>query len=411
MTQKLHETDFNEAPGRVMHIDINSCFATIEQQTNPHLRGRPIVVAAYNSPRGCILAPSIEAKRFGIKTGMRVYEARLLYPGLEVLEPNPGKYRLVHLQFRKLLKEFTNEVVPKSIDEFVLNFKNYELVASDLIKVAKEIKQRIKKEIGDYITVSIGIAPNRFLAKTASNLKKPDGLWEINSKNFLDIYSKLKLIDLSGIDIRNKMRLNSIGINDVVDFYRADLLRLRAAFKSVNSYYWYLRLRGWEIDDFETERKSFGNSFALPYQTDLRPILQKLCVKTGARLRSGQYFARGVHLSLSFKDHTYWHQGKTLKKNIFDSSDIYKEASKILMTCPSEPRRSGVHILAVSVFNLTKKISSQLDLFADVLKNEQLVMATDRANQKWGEFAVTPARMFSTNLVKDRISFGGVREL
>lgn len=408
MTQRIHEVGFSQAPSRMMHVDINSCFATIEQQTNPLLRGKPIVVAAYDSPRGCILAPSIEAKRFGIKTGMKVGEAKLLYPNLVVLEPNPNKYRFVHLAFRTLLKQFTNEVVPKSIDEFVLNFKNYELIAGNLTLVASEIKKKIKEEIGDYITVSIGIATNRFLAKTASNLKKPDGLEEINFKNFLDVYSKLDLVDLTGINIRNKMRLNSVGIKNVLDFYRADLSQLKAAFKSVNSYYWYLRLRGWEIDDYKSQRKSFGNSFALPYQTDLRPILQKLCVKTGIRLRAGGYFANGVQISLSYKDHTRWHQSKTFKRDIFDSNDIYREAVKMLAQAKFV---KPVHVLAVSVFNLFEKTSSQLDLFTDVLKKEQLVKAADHTNQKWGEFAVTPARMFSTKLVKDRISFGGVREL
>jgi len=400
--------DFNNNVGRIMHIDLNSCFATIEQQANPILRGKPIVVAAYDSPGGCILAPSTEAKRFGIKTGMRIKDARLLLPNFKVLEPDPDKYRFIHLKFRKLLKKFTNEVVPKSIDEFVLNFENYELVAGDLLGVANEIKKRIKTEIGDYLTVSIGIAPNRFLAKTASNLKKPDGLEEINYKNFLEVYSRLSLVDLNGIDVRNKIRINSVGIKDVVDFYKADLARLRAAFKSVNSYYWHLRLRGWEIDDFEPGRKSFGNSYALPYQTDLRPILQKLCVKTGERLRAGKYLAHGVHLSLSFKDRSYWHQGKSFKKDIFDSRDIYKEATQILN---GVGEIKPVHVLAVSVFNLVKKTSSQLDLFSDVIKMERLVKAADSTNKKWGEFVLSPARMFETKLVKDRISFGGVREL
>jgi DNA polymerase-4 len=108
----------------VMHVDLNSCFATIEQQANPLLRGKPIVVAAYNSPNGCVVAPSIEAKRYGIKTGMTVRDARLLYPGVVVRTPDPAKYRAVHLQFRKIFQDYSPAVSPKSIDEAVIDFTN-----------------------------------------------------------------------------------------------------------------------------------------------------------------------------------------------------------------------------------------------------------------------------------------------
>ena len=117
--------DFNSKPSTVMHIDLNSCFATIEQQANPLLRGRPIAVAAYTTPSGCIVAPSIEAKKFGIKVGMRVREGKLLCPGLIILSPDPEKYRNVHIALRKILSDYTNNFFPKSIDEFVLNLEGY----------------------------------------------------------------------------------------------------------------------------------------------------------------------------------------------------------------------------------------------------------------------------------------------
>ncbi|MEK7470692.1 MAG: DNA polymerase IV, partial [Patescibacteria group bacterium] len=102
-----------------MHIDLNSCFATIEQQANPFLRGKPIAVGAYTTPNGCILAASVEAKRLGIKTGMRVKDGKVLYPKLIVLPSDPNKYRDVHLKLRKIISEYTNDFSPKSIDEFV----------------------------------------------------------------------------------------------------------------------------------------------------------------------------------------------------------------------------------------------------------------------------------------------------
>ena len=119
---------FNPKPSTIMHIDLNSCFATIEQQANPLLRNRPIAVAAYITGNGCILAPSIEAKKLGIKVGMRVREAKLLCPSLQILAPDPWKYRNIHTRLRDLISTYTADFTPKSIDEFVLNFTSLSLV-------------------------------------------------------------------------------------------------------------------------------------------------------------------------------------------------------------------------------------------------------------------------------------------
>src|SRR5690242_1901863 len=107
--------NFNPSPSYFMHIDINSCFATIEQQANPLLRNKPVAVGAYVTSSGCILAASYEAKRLGVKTGMRVKEGKMLCPNLIVVSPDPAKYRFVHLKLRKILKRYTDNVVPKSI--------------------------------------------------------------------------------------------------------------------------------------------------------------------------------------------------------------------------------------------------------------------------------------------------------
>lgn len=405
---------FNPFFPTTLHIDLNSCFATIEQQANPLLRGKPIAVAAYSTPNGCIVAPSIEAKKLGIKVGMRVKDGKSIYPDLIVLEPDPWKYRNVHLKLRKILSAYTNDLVPKSIDEFVLNLKDYpSLVASSMQHVARQIKERIKNEIGEWITVSIGISTNRFLAKVASGLHKPDGLDEINKKNFRDIYSFLQLTDLCGIKTQNTARLNSVGIFSVNDFYHAPLWKLKAAFASITSYYWYLRLHGYEIDDVEFGRRSYGNSYALPkpFTTpeELSPILSKLVTKMGGRLRRAGYKARGVHISLLYRDWSHWHKGLTVAEVLFDSREMYRVAFRVL--CES-PYKKPVRELAVSVFNLLKSDQTQLELFDDVVKREKLVDAVDEANERWGDYVVTPARVLSERgAVPDRIAFGGVKEL
>jgi DNA polymerase-4 len=405
---------FNPKPSVIMHIDLNSCFATIEQQANSLLRGRPIAIAAYTTPSGCILAPSIEAKEYGIKTGMRVREGKLLYPNLIVLPSDPEKYRNVHVSLRKILRDYTNNFIPKSIDEFVLNFNGYPILEkNNMHQIGRQIKRRIKNEVGEWLTVSIGIAPNCFLAKLASNLRKPDGLDEINKNNYLEIYSKMAITDLSGIKARNAARLASANIHNVIDFYRADIRTLKAAFSSINGYYWYLRLRGREIDDFELRRKSYGNSYALPKPLispeELSPILSKLVEKMGRRLRHADYKARGIHVSIIYRDWSRWHKGISFPEVFFDSRDIYKKAFKIVC---SAPNKKPVRELAVSCFNLLKSDFSQLELFEDVIKKENLVKAIDRVNEYWGDFVIAPARMINAKeAVPDRIAFGGVKEL
>lgn len=411
----MDNLSFNPNPPALMHIDLNSCFASIEQQANPRLRGKPVVVAAYTTPSGCILASSIEAKKLGIKTGMRVKDARAIFPSLVVLAPDPDKYRSVHMALKKIISDYTNDFSPKSIDEFVLNLQGYPAFLRGMKAVAAEIKLRIKAEIGEWLTVSVGIGPNRYLAKIGAGLHKPDGLDEINSKNYLDIYSKLSLTGLCGIKIRNAIRLERMGIHSVLDFYNSPLWRLKAAFSSINGYYWYLRLRGWEIDDFDIKRKTFGNSYALPMRIshlkEAAPIIQKLCEKTGSRLRAAGYLARGVHTLAIFAGGSFWHKGRIVSKDIFDSRDIYSEVMKTFVTCPYFGK-SLIRNLAISTFGLCRLDCLQLDLFGDVEEKREIVMAIDKVNSTWGEFVVAPARMLSVKgKVIDRISFNAIPHL
>lgn len=409
----MNDLNFNPVIPRIMHIDLNSCFATIEQQANPHLRGKSVAVCAYTTPKGCILAPSFEAKCCGVRTGMRVMDGKALCPNLIILSSDPWKYRNVHLSLRNLLSEYTSDITPKSIDEFVLNFEMSPFKAWFLKVKAREIKERIKEEIGEWLTVSIGIAPNRFLAKLASNLHKPDGLDEISKSNFLDAYSKLKLTDLPYIKMRNAIRLNAVGIYNVCDFYHAPLWKLKAAFESINGYYWYLRLRGWEIDDFVSDRKSFGNSYAIPIPLsspdELSPILSKLVTKMSSRLRFAGYKTCGIHVGVSYKDGKFWHKGVGFDQAFSDTRDIFKRAYWILLKVP---KMSFVRELSVSCFNLIKSKELQLNLFEDIVRKDNLYDSIDKINKRWGDFVITSGRMLNAkDLVPDRIAFGGIKEL
>lgn len=397
----------------IMHVDLNSCFATIEQQANPLLRGKPIVVAAYNSPNGCVVAPSIEAKRYGIKTGMIVREAKLLYPKVIVRTPDPAKYRAVHLQFRKIFRDYSPAVTPKSIDEAVIDLTDTLcLFKGTVVDVGKEIKKRFREEIGEWMQCSIGVSTNRFLAKLAASLHKPDGLDIIDHVNLLSVYKKVSLLDLNGINTRFQARLNAYGIFTPMEFYAAplDLLK-KQVFQSILGYYWYLRLRGHEIDAIDFSRKSFGNTYALQTQTndsrELARLLMKLCEKTGRRLRRAKYSAQGVHVSCVYVDLSYWHIGRKFDVPLYTTRDIYIKALRLLNMSGYNKR---VRNLAVSVYDLIPSTCEQLELFSSPA--HAVAEALDKINDKWGEFVITPALMMGMDdTILDRIAFGGVKEL
>lgn len=393
--------DFSQNQVNIVHLDINSCFATIEQQANPNIRNKPVVVAAYASNSGCVLAASVDAKKIGIKTGMRVKEAKLIYPKVIVISPDPPKYRFVHKKILRILKRYSFKVVPKSIDEFVFKIESNNPYLSCL-----EIKSKIKEEVGEYITVSIGISVNRYLAKIASNLKKPDGLSIINSSNIKDVFKNLKLTDLTGIKKGNSARLNLYGIKTSSDFLNAPVWKLKIAFGGIGGLYWYLRLHGYEIDDFKSKRGMHGNSFAPPpdKSNNTLEILSKLSEKTGLRLRNANYKASGVHLFLQDRIGRSWHMGRKTKKDVFTSNDIFKEMKNLLSLSPIQ---DNIRLIAISTFNLKPKKTLQLEIFDNVLKKESLSKSLDILNTKYGDYTIFPARMINTeDIIKDRIAFG-----
>ncbi len=410
------ELPINTTPPFIMHIDLNSCFATVEQQAYPHLRNKPVVIAAYISPRGFILSPSIEAKKLGIKMGMTVADAQRIYRSVIVRPPDPPKYRTVHMQFRKIFSDYSPSVVPKSIDEAVLDFtESRVLFKKDLVGIAKEIKQRMRQEIGEWISCSIGISTNRFLAKLGASLHKPDGLDVITHENLLDVYNSVKLMDLCGINVHYQARLNINRILTPVDFLNTPLETLwKKVFRSICGYYWYVRLRGHEIDSVDFERKSYGHSYALPKFTanmkDLSRLLMKLTEKMGRRIRNAGFTAKGIHVSCLYADGTYWQESKTFDIPMYTTQELFVKAHWLLT---QQPEKKPVRNLAVSCFHLRVATSVQLDMFdVNANRKRKLSDALDKINDRYGEFVITPALMMDMDkTIIDRIAFGGVRDI
>jgi len=411
------EIPINYNPPQIMHIDLNSCFAIIEQQANPLLRNKPVAVAAYDSPGGMVIASSYEAKALGIKLGVNVREARLLSPDVYVMTPDPEKYFNAHKRFKEVLLKYTSDVTPKSVDEFVIDFRGSRALQAgrSLEDIGMQIKQDIKDALGEYVTVNIGIGPNRFLAKLAAGLNKPDGMDRIDGNNLREIYAGLTLTDLPGINVRYEARLNIAGIYTPIQFLDAPALMLRKrVFKSIVGFYWHLRLHGHEVDTIKFGRKSFGQQYALSKKTrdkqELSRLLMKLCEKTGRRLRGQNYIASGIHLWLGFENRMHWSKGKRVRADIYSTQDIYLHAQKLLNEALIPARVTNI---GITVFNLSPSNPQQMGLFDDSrLDTKSLARAADIVNDRYGEFTIVPASMANMqDVIIKRVAFGSTNDL
>ena len=282
--------DINPAPPEVMHIDLNSAFAMTEQQANPLLRGKPVgITNRLNNFAICITA-SYEAKTQGVGIGTRVGMARQLAPDFVILEADPAKYMYVHSRLRQIFDSYSPTSYMKSVDEDIIDFKGMApiLKGRPLEDVAAEIKQRVKDEIGDYMSVNIGIGQNRWLAKVAASLFKPDGLFTIDRDNLLLVYAMLNLTDLPYINYRYERRLHEAGIYTPLELYHTpEHILTKQVFKSINGHHWHLKLRGYETE-VAFGLRTIGRSYVLEHRTDdpreFAALLHKSCTKIARRL-------------------------------------------------------------------------------------------------------------------------------
>ena len=406
---------FNEERPLIMHIDLNSCFATVEQQARPRLRGKPVAIVNRRTENTAIVTASYEAKAMGVKVGMKLREARQLCPDIVALESDPSKYRYVYHKLLDIMRDYSAHVTMKSIDEGVIDFHqtSHDIAGRDLVEIGYEIKRRLKEEIGVWMRCNIGIATNRFLAKTAAGLHKPDGLDVITSQNIKQILGELKLTDLTGIARRNEHRLNSVGIFTPLQFFDAEPVTLhKIVFKSVVGEWWYKRLRGFEVDDVETQIGRVGRQYVLERfdltRDEIVQRLHHLSESVGARLRSQELAARGVYVYVKTLNREYWHASSLSPLPFFSDQAIYAQALQLFDRAPDQIREIGMHC-----YDLTASDSSQLSLFADeIIRERQVVQAIDEINKKFGDRTIHSADTLNTGIyVKTKIPFGSTRYL
>jgi DNA polymerase-4 len=312
------------------------------------------------------------------------------------------------------MEDYAPDVVMKSIDEGVLNLAlspehiqnmpNPELVA--------EIKSRLRNEVGNYMRCNIGISSNRFLAKLAAELHKPDGYDEITPENQREIFSTLKLQDLPGINVRMEARLNAVGIYTPLQFLDADEETLvKMVCKSIDGHKWYQRLRGLEVDDWVSDIKSIGRQYVLESckltheQIEARII--HLAEDAGMRLRSRELYARGIYVWAVDYNDIPLHKNVLLREPIHTNADIIRVARELFKDFPAPLR-----IVGVTLYKIQDKPQAQLNLEQDKIEHDnRLCLATDAINRRFGDRTIFCADSFGTELVKVKIPFGSTRFL
>ena len=313
-----------------LYVDFNSYFASVEQQLRPELRGKPIGVLAVMAETTCCIAASYEAKAFGIKTGTGVRDARKLCKDIIFVEARPPLYVQYHHKLIEIVESCTHVEKVLSIDEMVCFLTGSQQIKENALKLAAKIKHELNKQYA-FIGCSIGIAPNTFLAKTASNMQKPDGCVMIEDSDIPQKLFGLKLRALNGIGSQMQARLERYGIDSVEKLYASNKQQMRAAWGSIEGERYHDKLRGIEPYYVKNARSSLGHSHVMPPEqrniAGAKAVLHRLLQKAAMRMRS--YDLLTSHISIKIK---LRHRQTSASAHFYNESAITSTDNSLKLT-------------------------------------------------------------------------------
>jgi DNA polymerase IV len=377
-------------PLNALYVDFNSYFASVEQQLQPELRGKPVGVLPVMAETTCCIAASYEAKAFGIKTGTNVRDARKLCKDIVFVEARPSLYVTLHHQLIEIVESCTHVEEVRSIDEMVCKLTGSQQRTENALKLAAKIKREINKQF-PFIKCSIGIAPNTFLSKVASNMQKPDGCVVIESHEIPDKLLALKPRDLNGVGRQMEARLKRYGITTVEALYAANKSQLRSAWGSIEGERMYDKLRGLEPHYVKNARSSLGHSHVMPPEqrnpVGAKAVLHRLLQKAAMRMRSYQLLTSRVHIKVKFRDHPSFNAESEISAT--DDSIALTYAIEALWKQYPTHKDAPVAV-GVNFSGLVHVQEVALDLFAvkPHANQQKLNAALDKLNLKYGKNTV-----------------------
>jgi DNA polymerase-4 len=380
-------------------IDFNSYFASVEQQMNPALRGKPVAVVPVMSDTTSAIAASYEAKAFGVKTGTRIWEAKRMCPGLILV---PARHEL-YVEIHERLKEEVQNHVPLlstgSIDEFTCKLIGDECEAGNARRLARNMKAGIRKNVGECLNSSIGIAPTRLLSKIASDMEKPNGLTLIEQKDLPHVLHPLRLTDLPGIASNMEARLHKAGITSIAQLLSLEPKAARLVWGSVGGErYWY-ELHGVDVPKKEDGRRSVGHSRVLSprlrAKDDARFVARSLLMKCATRIRRYQQVAGGFGLAV----HPEYGSREPIvhESKISPTQDSFTLLGYLDQFWSELPKKSGpFRKVSVWLYRLSDEGARARDLFVETrtdgfTKKEVLWRSVDALVARYGRETVTLA--------------------
>lgn len=379
---------------RIMHIDLDAFFVSVEQRDNPRLRGKPVVVGGRPKGRGVVASASYEARAFGIRAGMPLTRASRLCPQAIFIEGSFQKYRDASAGFMNILADFSPFLEPVGLDEAYLDVTGFESIHGSIREMAVKIKQRIKKELG--LSASVGIASSKVVAKVASELSKPDGLIEVGIGEEASFLAPLGVGKLPGVGKKTEQKLNALGITTIGELSLVPIDALKSHFgASGEVLYWYAR----GIDNSRVEppapAKQISRETTFPEDTRdkalLGATLRYLGERVGAELREENKQARTITLKLRFSDFTTITRRHTQTKPFDSDQAIFTNGVRLLnMVLAGEKR--AVRLIGIGVSGLLEG-GKQLDMLDQKARREEaLNRAIDRIRKKYGFSAIQTGR-------------------
>lgn len=391
----------------ILHVDLDSFFATAQQQANPSLQGKPIGIIKA-AGRTCIIAASKEAKKYQVKTGSTVIEAKKLCPSIILIPADFEKYEDISWRFIEICQKYSPLCEVFSLDECFIDITETEKLWGNALSVALEIQERLAAEIGDYLTCSVGISHNRFLAKLASTQAKPDGIYYIDGKSVFEALDKADLTDVCGIGFRLYSRLVSIGIGDFKTLRACSLNFLYRHFGPFWSKHLYNLARG--IDEspaIPTEEiaqtKSVGRTYTahrdLYRKDEIYRLMRNLCEEAGEKARKMHLAGRYVGLSLR-GDEKSFHGHKMLKNYIEDGKTLFKICKRIFENWQGR----YIRFCGVTLSMLARSKYQSIPLFPQDQHRRNLIAAIDLINNQFGDYTVFPAQLLGTEIIRPEVT-------
>lgn len=390
-------------PSNIIHLDMNAFFASCEQAANPFIQGKPVAVGAAKQYDGAaLLAVSYQAKKRGVKNLMRAWEAKQICPELIIVPFDPLKYYNINQQIMGILRDYSPLMEIYSVDEAFLDLTPVlHLHKESIQEIAQEIKDRIRSEVSPVLTSSVGIAPNKLLAKVGSDWQKPDGMTIINWENRFEFLDKLDLQDIWGIGYHAGPKLKKLGITSTRQIREIDDKALRGI---VGSYYTRLKLiaNGEYYDPVDPGRnnkphKSMQHAHTLSVATndreELKTVIRKMSERLARRLRRHGQVARIVYLGLRPEKMKTYGWGSLPKYGGFlplsfpsnHGKDIYDAACEIFAR--QDFGDTKIRLVAVGINDLRSVAQLALDIFQNP-EIQNLDRAVDEINSIYGQFTV-----------------------